>query len=93
MPGSTCPKTAGPLECFPQEKVPHYQSTNGMTIIMGVALDGFPIFATLNNGQVQEEPGVDECGGKVNQLFSNCEYVWEQATSSSFFSEAQEEGI
>ena len=71
MPGSTCPKTSGPLECFPQEKVPHWQSTSNSgeeTIIVDVALDGFPIFATLNNGQVQEEPGVDECGGKVNHL-------------------------
>ena len=74
MPGSTCPKTAGPLDCFPQEKVPHWQSANkpgDETIIVGVALDGFPIFATLNNGEVQEESGADECGGKVNRLFGD----------------------
>ena len=70
MPGSTCPKTNGSLYCFPQEKVPHWQSDAGdKTIVLGFALDGFPIFATLKNGQVQSEPGVDECGGKVIEFF------------------------
>ena len=68
IPGSTNPKRQGKDVCFPQIKADGVDSTVGTVYIEGVGLDGFPIFATINNGQVVQEPDVDECGGKVINL-------------------------
>ena len=45
--------------------------STGTTYLVGVALDRFPIFVTVNEGKVIAETGLDECGGKVGY---NCAF-------------------
>ena len=60
--GSTNPKIQG-HSSFPQIIVQGLpRRALGTTYFQGVVLDGFPIFVTVNNGQVVLEPDLDELG-------------------------------
>ena len=87
IPGSTCPSKAGSSDCFTWRTVTEYISTLGTTYMEGIALDGFPLFATVKNNAVMLENNLDECGAKVDTRIKSY-----KADVISFLWRIQEEG-